>query len=107
MAFGSGPYAKIDMRSGEVDGYDAIFLSPHKFLGGPGSPGILVMNKSLYELRSSAPSTCGGGTVDYVNGYNEKACVSIQFSFQICRPSVASFTFLVSLTCCIYFWKLF
>ncbi|XVE86549.1 hypothetical protein DITRI_Ditri18aG0042100 [Diplodiscus trichospermus] len=68
----SGPYVEIEMRSGEIDGYDAIFLSPHKFLGGPGSPGILLMSKALYQLGSSPPSTCGGGTVDYVNGYNEK-----------------------------------
>ncbi|KAJ6289245.1 hypothetical protein OIU76_025121 [Salix suchowensis] len=61
----SGPYVKINMRSGEVDGYDAIFLSPHKFLGGPGSPGILLMSRALYQLGSSAPSTCGGGTVSY------------------------------------------
>ncbi|KDP33229.1 hypothetical protein JCGZ_13501 [Jatropha curcas] len=69
----SGPYTDIDMRSGEMDGYDAIFLSPHKFLGGPGSPGILLMSKALYQLRSSPPSTCGGGTVSYVNGFNEKS----------------------------------
>ncbi|GAB2232156.1 hypothetical protein Drorol1_Dr00011183 [Drosera rotundifolia] len=68
----SGPYVEIDMRSGEDDGYDAIFLSPHKFIGGPGSPGILLMNKLLYQLHSSAPSTCGGGTVSYVNGFNEE-----------------------------------
>ncbi|XP_062007288.1 uncharacterized protein LOC133724545 [Rosa rugosa] len=68
----SGPYVEIDMRSGEIDGYDGVFLSPHKFVGGPGSPGILLMSKALYQLRSSPPSTCGGGTVDYVNGFNEK-----------------------------------
>lgn len=68
----SGPYVQIDMQSGEIDGYDAIFLSTHKFLGGPGSPGILLMNKSLYKLKSSPPSTCGGGTVSYVNGFSEK-----------------------------------
>ncbi|KAJ4715288.1 Cysteine desulfurase [Melia azedarach] len=68
----SAPYVEIEMRSGEMDGYDAIFLSPHKFLGGPGSPGVLLMNKALYQLGSSPPSTCGGGTVDYVNGFNEK-----------------------------------
>ncbi|OIW18167.1 hypothetical protein TanjilG_31287 [Lupinus angustifolius] len=68
----SGPYVKIDMNSGENDGYDAVFLSPHKFLGGPDSPGVLLMNKALYQLRSSPPSTCGGGTVSYVNGFNEK-----------------------------------
>ncbi|KAK6150728.1 hypothetical protein DH2020_015660 [Rehmannia glutinosa] len=58
----SGPYAKIDMRSSEIEGYDAIFLSTHKFVGGPGSPGILLMSKTLYRLASSPPSTCGGGT---------------------------------------------
>ncbi|XP_059659748.1 uncharacterized protein LOC132306383 [Cornus florida] len=68
----SGPYVEIDMRSGEVDGYDAIFLSPHKFVGGPGTPGILLMSKVLYQLRSSPPSTCGGGTVSFVNGFSEK-----------------------------------
>ncbi|KAK7358830.1 hypothetical protein VNO77_00770 [Canavalia gladiata] len=68
----SGPYVKIDMRSGQKDGYDAVFLSPHKFLGGPDSPGVLLMNKALYQLRSSPPSTCGGGTVNYVNGFDEK-----------------------------------
>ena len=59
------------MRSGQRDGYDAVFLSPHKFLGGPGSPGIILMNKVLYKLKSSSPSTCGGGTVSYVNGFSE------------------------------------
>ncbi|CAL9198926.1 uncharacterized protein LOC135595761 isoform X2 [Musa acuminata AAA Group] len=68
----SGPYVEIDMRSGDVEGYDAVFLSPHKFVGGPGTPGILLMNKALYQLRSSPPSTCGGGTVAYVNGFDEK-----------------------------------
>ncbi|PKI31221.1 hypothetical protein CRG98_048391 [Punica granatum] len=74
----SGPYVEIDMRIGEIDGYDAIFLSPHKFLGGPGSPGVLLMSKALYQLTSSAPSTCGGGTVEYVNGFNEKDTIYIE-----------------------------
>ncbi|TVU51287.1 hypothetical protein EJB05_02698, partial [Eragrostis curvula] len=68
----SGPYVKIDMKSGEIDGYDAVFLSPHKFVGGPGTPGILLMNKALYRLNAQPPSTCGGGTVAYVNGFNEQ-----------------------------------
>lgn len=59
------PYVHIDMRPGQPDGYDAIFISPHKFVGGPGTPGILVFNQALYHL--SAPSTPGGGTVSYVN----------------------------------------
>ncbi|XP_031475635.1 uncharacterized protein LOC116247593 [Nymphaea colorata] len=68
----SGPYVKIDVRSGELEGYDAVFLSPHKFVGGPGTPGILLMSKTLYCLCSSPPSTCGGGTVAFVNGFNEQ-----------------------------------
>ncbi|CAN6463841.1 unnamed protein product [Victoria cruziana] len=68
----SGPYVKIDMRSGELEGYDAVFLSPHKFVGGPGTPGILLLNNSLYCLQSSPPSTCGGGTVAFVNGFSEQ-----------------------------------
>ncbi|KAK7399389.1 hypothetical protein VNO78_10571 [Psophocarpus tetragonolobus] len=74
----SGPYAEIKMRSGESDGYDGVFMSPHKFIGGPGSPGVLLINKGLYQLRSSPPSTCGGGTVDYVNGFNEKDTVYME-----------------------------
>ncbi|KAM3290321.1 hypothetical protein P3S67_018610 [Capsicum chacoense] len=74
----SAPYTKIEMRSGEIDGYDAVFISPHKFLGGPGTPGILVMNKALYRLRTSPPSTCGGGTVDFVNPYNEKDTLYVE-----------------------------
>ncbi|KAG0492312.1 hypothetical protein HPP92_005400 [Vanilla planifolia] len=70
-----GPYVEIDMRSREEEGYDAIFLSPHKFPGGPGSPGILVMHEALYKLRSFLPSTCGGGVVAYVNGFNAKDTV--------------------------------
>ncbi|XP_047056764.1 uncharacterized protein LOC124663053 [Lolium rigidum] len=65
----SAPYVGIDMRSGEPDGYDAVFLSGHKFLGGPGSPGILAMSSRLYSLRHTAPSTSGGGTVLYVSAY--------------------------------------
>ncbi|KAE8781119.1 NifS-like protein [Hordeum vulgare] len=67
----SGPYVEIDMRSGGMDGYDAVFLSPHKFPGGPGAPGLLLMNRSLYRLAALPPTTCGGGTVAYVNGRSE------------------------------------
>ncbi|NIW04252.1 MAG: aminotransferase class V-fold PLP-dependent enzyme [Gammaproteobacteria bacterium] len=64
------PYVEIDMNppsgAGDGDGsLDAIFISPHKFLGGPGSSGILVFNERLYN-RELAPSVGGGGTVDYV-----------------------------------------
>nr|GEV25625.1 pyridoxal phosphate-dependent transferase [Tanacetum cinerariifolium] len=53
-------------------GYDAITFSPHMILGGPGSPRIFLMNKVLYQLKYLPLSTCGGGTVDYVNFFDEK-----------------------------------
>jgi len=62
----SGPYVGIDMNPGDEGWLDAIFVSPHKFLGGPGSAGILVFNERLYR-RDLPPSVAGGGTVDYVS----------------------------------------
>ncbi|KAF5199271.1 hypothetical protein FRX31_011142 [Thalictrum thalictroides] len=58
-----------------VDVLKRLFFagSPHKFVGGPGTPGILLMSKSIYYLKSSAPSTCGGGTVSFVNGLSKQA----------------------------------
>ena len=44
---------------------DAVFISPHKFLGGPGASGVLVFNKRIYN-RELPPSVSAGGTVDYV-----------------------------------------
>ncbi len=64
------PYVEIDMNP-EPDGprddpsIDAIFVSAHKFLGGPGASGILVFNERIYH-RELPPSVSAGGTVDYV-----------------------------------------
>ena len=67
----SAPYVAIDMnpaplRGGGDASLDAVFISPHKFLGGPGSSGILVFNERVYH-RELAPSLSGGGTVTYVS----------------------------------------
>lgn len=59
------PYVDIDMNRDAGAHFDAIFFSPHKFLGGPGSCGILVINESLYR-PDLAPTAAGGGTVVYV-----------------------------------------
>ncbi|MEM7186327.1 MAG: aminotransferase class V-fold PLP-dependent enzyme [Bacteroidota bacterium] len=62
----SGPYIDIDMHPADSEAYlDAIFLSPHKFLGGPGSSGVLLFNKKLY--RNMVPDCPGGGTVTWTN----------------------------------------
>ncbi|KAK3161840.1 hypothetical protein QOZ80_1BG0082170 [Eleusine coracana subsp. coracana] len=67
----SAPYVRVDIRSAQDDGYDAVFFSPHKFLGGPGSPGVLAMASRMYRLGRTAPSTSGGGTVLYVSAYGD------------------------------------
>lgn len=61
------PYVTIDMNpAGRPDeALDAVYLSPHKFLGGPGSCGLLVFNRRLYR-EELGPTVAGGGTVDYV-----------------------------------------
>jgi selenocysteine lyase/cysteine desulfurase len=58
----AAPYVDIDMAARDLD---AVFLSPHKFVGGPGTPGVLAVRRSL--LRNRVPTVPGGGTVDYVN----------------------------------------
>jgi len=62
----SAPYVKIDMNKDENSYIDAISLSPHKFIGGPGSSGILVFNERIYD-KNLAPTQAGGGTVDFVS----------------------------------------
>ncbi len=68
----AGPYIDIEMYSGGAatkgssTAYkDAIFLSPHKFIGGPATPGVLVVRREL--LGNRVPAVVGGGTVAYVN----------------------------------------
>ena len=67
----SAPYIAIDLHpASRPDEYlDAIFFSPHKFLGGPGTSGVLVFSKKLYTNR--IPDNPGGGTVDWTNPWGE------------------------------------
>jgi selenocysteine lyase/cysteine desulfurase len=66
----SAPYVEIDMHPKRKKGdLDAIFFSPHKFLGGPGSAGVLVFNRSLY--KNAIPDNPGGGTVDWTNPWGQ------------------------------------
>ena len=66
----SAPYVNINMHpKNPLQRLDAIYFSPHKFLGGPGSSGILIFNKSLYKNR--VPDSPGGGTVDWTNPWGE------------------------------------
>lgn len=60
------PYDKINIEDEHID---VLIFSAHKFLGGVGGPGVLLISKDIYKL--SRPSTVGGGTVDWVNPFGE------------------------------------
>ncbi len=65
----SAPYIDIDMHPDEESHLDAVFFSPHKFLGGPGTEGVLIFNKNLYH--NTKPDHPGGGTVVFTNPWGE------------------------------------
>jgi selenocysteine lyase/cysteine desulfurase len=66
----SAPYIDIDMHPADpMEKLDAIFFSPHKFLGGPGSSGVLIFDKAIY--KAEVPDHPGGGTVDWTNPWGK------------------------------------
>lgn len=66
----SAPYDTIDMHPADpMQKLDAVMFSPHKFLGGPGSSGVLVFDQSMYH--NPVPDQPGGGTVDWTNPWGE------------------------------------
>lgn len=66
----SAPYVDINMHPEDpLEKLDAIYFSPHKFLGGPGSSGVLIFDSKLY--RNHSPDQPGGGTVDWTNPWGE------------------------------------
>ena len=68
----AGPYVDIQMNPPDdpLAYKDAVFLSPHKFIGGPGTPGILALRRELCKNR--VPTVPGGGTVSYVNSHEHR-----------------------------------
>jgi len=66
----SAPYEQMDMNPPDpMERLDAIYFSPHKFLGGPGSSGVLIFDSKLYKNR--VPDDPGGGTVDWTNPWGQ------------------------------------
>ena len=66
----SAPYVDIDMHPADpLEQLDAVMFSPHKFLGGPGSSGVLVFNRKLYNNK--IPDHPGGGTVTWTNPWGK------------------------------------
>lgn len=71
----SAPYVDINMHpEDELEKLDAIFFSPHKFLGGPGSSGILIFDAQMYHNR--VPDHPGGGTVNWTNPWGEHSYIA-------------------------------
>ncbi|RQW03314.1 aminotransferase class V-fold PLP-dependent enzyme [candidate division KSB1 bacterium] len=65
----SAPYVEIDMHPADEDAkLDAVMFSPHKFLGGPGSSGVLIFDSQLY--KNEVPDQPGGGTVLWTNPWH-------------------------------------
>ncbi|MDD3050659.1 MAG: aminotransferase class V-fold PLP-dependent enzyme [Candidatus Cloacimonetes bacterium] len=64
------PYVDINMNYSPESYFDAIFFSPHKFLGGPGSSGVLIINEKIYQ-KQLPPSVAAGGTVSFVTEEDE------------------------------------
>ncbi|MBM3435652.1 MAG: aminotransferase class V-fold PLP-dependent enzyme [Bacteroidetes bacterium] len=66
----SAPYMDMDMHPADpMEKLDAIYFSPHKFLGGPGSSGVLIFDSKLY--KNPTPDQPGGGTVEWTNPWGE------------------------------------
>ncbi len=66
----AGPYLQIDMNPSPDAAKDGVFLSPHKFIGGPGTPGVLVAKRALFTNK--VPTIPGGGTVTWVSPTDAK-----------------------------------
>jgi len=88
----AGPYVDIEMspQATGPDAHlaykDAIFLSPHKFIGGPGTPGLLVARKELFGNR--VPAVPGGGTVAYVNPVDHRYLEDIEHREEGGTPAI-------------------
>lgn len=85
----AAPYVEIDMGSaadGALDYKDAVFISPHKFIGGPGTPGVLVARRELFANR--VPDVPGGGAVAYVNASEHDYHAEIEHREEAGTPAI-------------------
>jgi selenocysteine lyase/cysteine desulfurase len=84
-----GPYLEIDMAEsapGAGDHCDAIFVSPHKFVGGPGASGVLVADRRLFG--NAVPTVPGGGTVSYVSATRQRYLANIEHREEAGTPGI-------------------
>ncbi|MEO3388323.1 aminotransferase class V-fold PLP-dependent enzyme [Mesorhizobium sp. CAU 1741] len=95
---GAGPYLPIDMTPANDCPIDAIVISPHKFIGGPGASGILIVRRDA--VVSARPTWPGGGTVTFVSPWGHDYSDSLEAREEAGTPNVvgdirAALTFLV------------
>ncbi|MBO1358670.1 aminotransferase class V-fold PLP-dependent enzyme [Acetobacter sacchari] len=83
---GGGPYLSVDMRAGTEFQKDAIVISPHKFLGGPGASGVLVVRRQAVTLER--PVCPGGGTVRFVSPWGHDYSANVVSREESGTPNV-------------------
>jgi len=83
---GGGPYMKIDMACGTDAEKDAVVLSPHKFVGGPGASGVMIVRNSA--VVADAPSQPGGGTVSFVSPWRHSYAAALHAREESGTPNV-------------------
>ena len=85
----AAPYVKIEMGStegGNLAYKDAVFISPHKLIGGPGTPGVLVARREMFTNR--VPDIPGGGTVRYVSTTEHDYLTEIEHREEAGTPAI-------------------
>lgn len=81
----AGPYVSIAMNASGAP-IDAVFLSPHKFIGGPGTPGILAIKAAI--ATNAVPAVVGGGTVGFVSPKDHRYLSDIQRREEAGTPAI-------------------
>ncbi|PZQ97777.1 MAG: aminotransferase [Cereibacter sphaeroides] len=83
---GGGPYLPIDMRAGTDAEKDAVVISPHKFIGGPGASGVLVLRRAA--ASRATPTLPGGGTVRFVSPWTHDYSTDVTVREEAGTPNV-------------------
>lgn len=83
---GAGPYVPINMVPEQTAGIDAIVVSPHKFIGGPGASGVLIVRREA--VTRNLPTWAGGGTVRFVSSHGHDYAESLEAREEAGTPNV-------------------
>lgn len=83
---GGGPYLHVDMRAGTDAEQDAVVLSPHKFIGGPGASGVMIVRRAA--VARATPTATGGGTVRFVSPWAHDYSTDVAVREEAGTPNV-------------------